>query len=425
MPPGPRPDFTTEPPMTTMADMALVPHMAPGEDKESALVPRVAMTEGGDSALVPRMDTGEAPVFPDYDSALAGAGDPMAPTRPGTPEGGATRPGTLEGGATRPGTPGGGDKRIVNTPVAEAPGAAVDDGDFVFPDSEGGVDPALVNEVFGAPGVEVEMEVEVEEGAGVSTILSYCAPLERAGCGLLASPTLTSGLLEYIEEGNTGTRQINTFLDAALGEAVGEMAAEVVVEVGELEVEGGGVGGGAPLVGRGCSDGVEVGAWRVEAGSTGRAVLRGEQGVQGIQGRGVLGSLSRGRGWLVGEVEGSAGVRADLRATYRRDILVKCLTVTEMVREARTELAGRMEVVVRLEARDMRVDYRTADTAELHLTVGLRVEGELTGLGGEAEIDGCFLDRWCTNTLHLQTSTPHTYTPQHLHTLTPPHLSNV
>ena len=41
-----------------------------------------------------------------------------------------------------------------------------------------------------------------------------------------------------------------------------------------------------------------------------------------------------------------------------RDILIKCLTVTNLRTEARTELEGTLAIGVRMDASDIRLDYR-------------------------------------------------------------------
>ena len=116
---------------------------------------------------------------------------------------------------------------------------------------------------------------------------------------------------------------------------------------------------------------------------------------------------------------------------FIRDILIKCLTVTNLRTEARTELEGTLAIGVRMDATDIRLDYRwrncapwgqskiqltlsliftgidqsedkcksslmncrTGDEAELHLRLGLLIEGVLVGLDSEATIEGCLVPR--------------------------------
>ena len=46
-----------------------------------------------------------------------------------------------------------------------------------------------------------------------------------------------------------------------------------------------------------------------------------------------------------------------------RDILIKCLTVTNLRTEARTELEGTLAIGVRMDATDIRLDYRWTSCA--------------------------------------------------------------
>ena len=149
-------------------------------------------------------------VFSDYDAALAGVGDPMTPVRPVTST--TTLPPTTSSSTmtttTTPetmmpstsstaGSVSDIDPRIVNRPQ-DADSINPDD-DFVFPEettepptdagdpSLGGVDPSLRRSPLP---------------------LSPCLPLDQLDCGLLASPGLTQGLLEFVESGNVRTDQV-------------------------------------------------------------------------------------------------------------------------------------------------------------------------------------------------------------------------
>ena len=151
-------------------------------------------------------------VFSDYEAAVAGVGDPMAPVRPPTST--TTLPPTTSTLASTsvsssPVTPESTstdsvsdiDPRIVNRP-AEGEGMDSnnsDEGDFVFPEettqpptlgvepSLGGIDPSLLASPLS---------------------LSPCLPLNLLNCGILANPGLTDGLLEFVEAGNIGTDQV-------------------------------------------------------------------------------------------------------------------------------------------------------------------------------------------------------------------------
>jgi hypothetical protein len=252
------------------------------------------------------------------------------------------------------------DPRIVNRPTSKVP-TAVDgsDGDFVFPEQR---PPA--------------------PAGPAGSLLTPCRPLAAPGCGLLAAPGLSTGLLSIVEGGQMDTDAINAFLDARLEAALeGEGPGEVAVGAGELTGQGGARGGQRVAGGAGCSDGAVVRGWRVAGRSQGGGALR------------YPGAGLQVRGWLQGELGAEAEVVAEVEATYVRDLLVKCLPVTSRTTETRVPLAGRLGVGVRLAARDLVLDYRGPDTAELSLTLGLRVEGVITGLEEEAQIQGCLLAR--------------------------------
>ena len=346
-------------------------------------------------------------VFPDYETALVGSGDPMEPVSP-------IKPTVSEepGNDVKTAPEDQSDPSVAVNPMDQdtrkslEPAEATDSIDGV--ESSGDVDPRVqttredstppsqdedivprvVNmpdtttpqdDSFVFPEAPVQGEVPASSAPAPTTrrpdttprtpsrrpgdplSLSYCLPLSDPGCGLLAAPSLTEGLIEHVEEGNVRTDQISAFLDTALESALSSMGpVQVLLEAGDLVAEGGGRGGGQVLAGgQGCSDGAVLGSWWVEARSTGEAVL---------QSRGNL----QVRGWLQGAVSGRAQVKADLWATYRRKAF-KCLTVTQTSQEATAELGGSLGVGVRLAAREVRLDYRTRDEAELHFVVGLQV----------------------------------------------------
>jgi len=322
-------------------------------------------------------------VFSDYEAAVAGVGDPMAPVRPPTST--TTLPPTTSTLASTsvsssPVTPESTstdsvsdiDPRIVNRP-AEGEGMDSnnsDEGDFVFPEettqpptlgvepSLGGIDPSLLASPLS---------------------LSPCLPLNLLNCGILANPGLTDGLLEFVEAGNIGTDQVNGFLDSALEMAASALGpVQVQVNPGDLQMEGGGLDERDLVGDGGCSDKVALTSWSGQAVNIGVARLEDKAGLQV-------------NGWLQGEVPTEGEVKAALEATYTRDILIKCLTVTTLRAEARAELTGTLAIGVRIDSTDIRLDYRTGDEAELHLRMGLLIEGVLVGLDDEATIDGCLV----------------------------------
>lgn len=76
-----------------------------------------------------------------------------------------------------------------------------DEGDFVFPE-----------ETTESPTVGADPSLFGPEFPGSPLLLSPCTPLDLPNCGLLASPGLTDGLLEFVEAGNIGTDQVKNCL---------------------------------------------------------------------------------------------------------------------------------------------------------------------------------------------------------------------
>merc|ERR1719210_2981287 len=172
------------------------------------------------------------------------------------------------------------DPRIVNRPQ-DADSTNPDDG-FVFPEettepptdagdpSLGGGDPSLRRSPLP---------------------LSPCLPLDQLDCGLLASPGLTQGLLEFVESGNVRTDQVNSFLDKALELAVSSLGpVQVQVDPADLQMEGGGPDGKLLVGDGGCTDNVVLTRWNGQVANMGRGSLGGQGGLQV-------------NGWLQGQVQ--------------------------------------------------------------------------------------------------------------------------
>ena len=61
--------------------------------------------------------------------------------------------------------------------------------------------------------------------------MSFCQPLSRSDCGLLADLNLTSSLLSFIEAGNIETAAINDFLTSRLVDSLTSLPAKTEVPV--------------------------------------------------------------------------------------------------------------------------------------------------------------------------------------------------
>ena len=85
--------------------------------------------------------------------------------------------------------------------------------------------------------------------------LSFCQPLTRTDCGLLADLNLTSGLLQFIEEGNIETTALNSFLNSRLVSSLSSLSSQTEAPVYPDDLQ---LSGAVPylsiLGGRGCSN---------------------------------------------------------------------------------------------------------------------------------------------------------------------------
>lgn len=214
--------------------------------------------------------------------------------------------------------------------------------------------------------------------------LSFCQPLARADCGLLADLNLTSGLLQFIEEGNVETTAINEFLDSRLVDSLNSLPlqTEVLVFPDDFQLS-------APVPyrtifgGRSCSNKAQL-----QGGSVvGR--VRGESDVL------TPGSnlFKRKPVFFQGVVSGDLDISAKVEATYFKNILISCIRKRRALNHIKTSIGGTAALGVRMAASNFQLDYVSDAVAEISFDFNINLQARLLGLDtGVTPLPGCSFD---------------------------------